>query len=113
MPKVVFLIMRKDVMFVEIQNKSLNLFSNDWTNSERILWTPSSTTKKALLYVQEIGTLTVKKAHESPRSALDSYLFVMVLEGNGTFTVKINHIIYTKRISSFKLQQRLFPLQQF
>lgn len=88
MPKVVFPIMRKDVMFVEIQNKSLNLFSNDWTNSERILWTPSSTTKKALLYVQEIGTLTVKKAHESPRSALDSYLFVMVLEGNGTFTVK-------------------------
>ena len=44
--------------------------------------------KSTSLCTGDWNTNRQKKAHESPRSALDSYLFVMVLEGNGTFTVK-------------------------
>ena len=60
--------------------------SNDTTISERIVNTPSATAKKMLNYVQEMGTLTCKRAHLSARSKLDSYLVILILKGSGTIS---------------------------
>lgn len=43
--------------------------------SDRILYTPTSFAKTALLYLQEIGSLQAKKPHTSSRTHLSSYLF--------------------------------------
>ncbi len=43
--------------------------------SDRILYTPTSFAKTALLYLQEIGSLQAKKPHTSSRTRLSSYLF--------------------------------------
>ena len=47
--------------------------------SDRILYTPTSFAKTALLYLQEIGSLQAKKPHTSSRTRLSSYLFFSVL----------------------------------
>ncbi|WP_298481915.1 AraC family transcriptional regulator [uncultured Ruminococcus sp.] len=60
---------------------------NAWTRSERILCTPSGLARKALFYVQEIGTLTCKQSHRNARDSLDSYLLVLIQKGSGVFTV--------------------------
>lgn len=57
------------------------------TDSERILHTPENFTKKALLYVQEAGKLKSLKPHRSEREKLDSFLFLCVVDGEGTVTV--------------------------
>lgn len=56
------------------------------TDSYRILCTPSVIAKKTLWYVQEVGTLKSLKSHTSQREGLDSYLFMIVLSGRGSFT---------------------------
>ena len=53
-------------------------------SSDRILYTPSSFARTALLSLQEIGSLQAKKAHASARSGLRSYLFFRVMKGLGT-----------------------------
>ena len=52
-------------------------------SSDRILYTPSSFAKTSLLHLQEIGTLTALKPHISKHSNLSSYLFFIVLKGEG------------------------------
>lgn len=54
----------------------------------RIINTPSDFAKKALFYVQETGYLKSLKSHLSERSKLNSYLFLIVISGSGTFTYK-------------------------
>lgn len=56
--------------------------------TERILNTPSEFAKRALFYVQETGYLKSLESHLSDRSKLNSYLFLIVLSGKGTFTYK-------------------------
>lgn len=54
--------------------------------SQRVLNTPSDFAKRALFYVQEAGYLKSLRTHQSQRSSLNSYLFLLVLSGKGTFT---------------------------
>lgn len=61
---------------------------SELTDSYRILSTPSSFAKDTLFYIQEIGKLKSLKSHTSKREALDSFLFIIVLSGSGTFTYK-------------------------
>ncbi len=61
-------------------------FQTHAEQSSRILYTPGSFAKQQLLYLQESGTLTSYPAHTSKRASLKSFLFVLVLEGNGIFT---------------------------
>ena len=51
--------------------------------SDRILYTPTSFAKTALLYLQEIGSLQAKKPHTSSRTHLSSYSFFCVNSGSG------------------------------
>lgn len=64
------------------------------TDSNRIIFTPSTFAKDTLWYIQEIGTLKSLKPHTSQREGLDSYLFMVVLSGKGTFTYngEINYL---------------------
>ena len=67
----------------------ISLFTNEKervVTSRRVLYTASSFAKTALMYLQEIGTLTAKKVHTSKRSNLDSYLFIMVCGGRGSIS---------------------------
>jgi YesN/AraC family two-component response regulator len=56
--------------------------------TKRIINTPSDFARKALFYVQETGYLKSIRSHLSERSGLNSYLFLLVLSGKGTFTYK-------------------------
>lgn len=62
------------------------LFHGDLVNTSRIIYTPSSFAKLALLHLQEIGTLQATKPHTSGRENLSSYLFFVVLSGSGNLT---------------------------
>lgn len=53
-------------------------------DSQRILYTPSAFARSCLLHLQEVGTLRALSPHRSQRSNLASYLFFIVLEGEGT-----------------------------
>ena len=61
---------------------------SELTESYRIISTPSAFAKDTLFYIQEIGKLKSLKSHTSKREALDSFLFIIVLSGSGTFTYK-------------------------
>lgn len=67
-----------------------NFFENyapsELTDSYRLLSTPSNFAKSTLLYIQEIGKLKSLKSHISQREKLDSFLFIIVLSGSGTFS---------------------------
>ena len=54
------------------------------SKSNRIISTPSQYAKEHYLYVQEVGTLQSLEPHVSRRQNLSSYLFFLVLDGNGT-----------------------------
>ncbi|MCR5215929.1 MAG: AraC family transcriptional regulator [Lachnospiraceae bacterium] len=58
------------------------------TSSDRILHTPSEFARKNLLYIQEVGSLKSLKPHESSRSGLDSFLFMIVTHGSGKVTLQ-------------------------
>lgn len=60
------------------------MFASTSVQSQRILYTPSPFAKSTLLYLQETGTLTALKAHTSARSNLSSFLFFIVLDGQGS-----------------------------
>ena len=51
--------------------------------SRRILYTPSFFARSCLLHLQEVGTLQAISPHRSQRSNLASYLFFIVLDGDG------------------------------
>ena len=80
--------------FHKIDNNSLpdkqhyfeNYAPSELTESYRIISTPSSFAKDTLFYIQEIGKLKSLKSHTSKREALDSFLFIIVVSGSGTFT---------------------------
>ena len=56
----------------------------------RYIHTPSAFARQSLLYVQEAGHLKSRDRHISRRSHLDSYLFFIVLSGNGTVSIQNN-----------------------
>lgn len=69
--------------------KDEQLFAvGDVTQSDRCLHTPSIFAKQNLLYVQEVGNLKSLKPHRCIREGLDSFLFLLVVEGKGTIYVK-------------------------
>lgn len=55
-------------------------------NYKRSLYIPSSFAKKSLIYLQEVGESTTYNLHTNSRNGLDSYLFFIVEEGQGSFT---------------------------
>lgn len=59
---------------------------NTYTDSVRVLNTPSYFAKSTLLYIQEIGKLKSLQGHISSREKLDSFLFLIVLSGKGNLT---------------------------
>lgn len=59
-------------------------FHDDIVSDRRILYTPSPFAKKALLHLQEIGSLTAVEPHTSRRNHMDSFLFFIVESGEGT-----------------------------
>lgn len=63
---------------------------SEYTESYRILCTPSAFAKSTLFYIQEIGKLKSLKSHTSKRESLDSYLYIIVKAGSGIFTYKEN-----------------------
>lgn len=58
--------------------------TSEVTNTRRVINTPSPFTRKNFFYIQEAGYLKSLKPHLSKRSNLSSYLFLLVLSGNGT-----------------------------
>lgn len=65
------------------------LFSNEvMAKSDRCIHTPGNFAKQYLLYVQEVGRLQSLQPHRCIRENVDSYLFVIVLEGKGSLTIK-------------------------
>ena len=72
--------------------KRESLFATgDMTRSERSLHTPGSFAKQNLLYVQEVGRLQSLKPHRCIRENVDSYLFMIVLEGKGSLDIEGKH----------------------
>lgn len=57
--------------------------TSDVVSSNRILYTPSRFARASLLHLQEIGTLQALKPHTSHRDNLQSFLFFIVLSGEG------------------------------
>ncbi len=56
------------------------------SSSNRILSTPSAYAREHYLYVQEVGTLQSLEPHISKRQNLSSFLFLVVLDGQGTLS---------------------------
>lgn len=68
--------------------KSEGLFATEgMTSSNRCLHTPGDFARQNLLYVQEVGRLKSLKPHRCVREKLESYLFMMVLDGRGSLVV--------------------------
>ncbi|MCM1111704.1 MAG: AraC family transcriptional regulator [Muribaculum sp.] len=59
------------------------LFDGTLVKSNRIIYTPSDFAKANLIHLQEAGELCAQRPHTSRRQNLSSYLFFMVLEGEG------------------------------
>ena len=76
------------------------------SKSNRIISTPSQYAKEHYLYVQEVGTLQSLEPHVSRRQNLSSYLFFLVLDGNGT----VFHS--RRRLRMAGLHETLFPRKQ-
>lgn len=60
--------------------------TSEVTNTKRVIYTPSTFTKKHFFYIQEAGYLKSLKPHLSKRNNLKSFLFMIVLSGSGTVT---------------------------
>lgn len=69
-----------------------NIFTEgNMTQSDRCLHTPGAFAKQNLLYLQEVGQLKSLTPHRCVREDLDSYLFLVVLEGKGNLDIKDVH----------------------
>ena len=72
--------------------KKEGLFSSEgMTRSDRSLHTPGSFARQNLLYVQEVGRLESLTPHRCVRENLDSFLFMIVLEGKGSLDIRDKH----------------------
>ncbi len=60
------------------------------SSSNRILSTPSSYARNHYLYVQEVGTLQSLEPHISKRQNLNSFLFFIVMDGEGILSYQGN-----------------------
>lgn len=60
------------------------LFHDQTVISNRILYTPSNFAKTSLAHLQEIGELQAQLPHTSKRNYLDSFLFFIVVSGQGS-----------------------------
>lgn len=70
-------------------------FQTHAEHSNRILYTPGDFSRQQLLYLQEAGTLTSYPSHISKRTSLKSFLFLLVLDGHGSFTYQnITHNLH-------------------
>lgn len=58
--------------------------TSEVTNTRRVICTPSAFTRTHFFHIQEAGYLKSLKPHLSKRSGLASYLFMIVLSGEGT-----------------------------
>lgn len=77
--------------------KKDGLFSTEgMTQSDRCLHTPGEFSRQNLLYVQEVGRLQSLKPHRCIRENVDSYLFLLVLEGKGSLDIKGTHYEISK-----------------
>ena len=74
--------------FIKTNTYFENYAPSELTESYRIISTPSAFAKETLFYIQEIGKLKSLKSHTSKRESLDSFLFIIVVSGSGTFTYK-------------------------
>lgn len=63
-------------------------FENTYTQSSRIIHTPSTFARSTLIYLQEVGELRALWPHVSARDSLDSYLFFVVMDGRGELKYK-------------------------
>lgn len=69
-----------------------DLFVNDnLTQSNRCLHTPGPFVRQNLLYVQEVGQLVSLRPHKCIREKVASYLFMVVLAGQGSLDIKDKH----------------------
>lgn len=73
-----------------MKNLFENYKKNEVTNTRRIINTPNDIARSTFFYVQEAGYLKSLKPHLSSRNGLDSFLFMVVLSGSGTFTFDEN-----------------------
>ena len=64
-------------------NKLVTQSSTTTVSTNRIIYTPSSFARHALLHLQETGMLRALKTHKAGRKNLHSFLFFVVLEGQG------------------------------
>lgn len=69
---------KKDSLFV----------ADGMTKSDRCIHTPSAFARQNLLYVQEVGRLQSLEPHRCVRENVDSYLFLLVLEGKGNLIIR-------------------------
>lgn len=60
------------------------LFDGTLVKSNRIIYTPSDFAKANLIHLQETGELEAQKPHTSRRKNLSSYLFFLVVDGEGS-----------------------------
>lgn len=60
------------------------MYTSPSSVSDKQYVSASEYAKSHYLYIQEIGTLTSLRAHISRRSSLDSYLLLIIQEGEGT-----------------------------
>ena len=60
------------------------MYKGQVVEAERIIYTPSIFAREALIYLQEVGVLQAKEQHLAGREKLDSFLFFIVEEGEGT-----------------------------
>lgn len=77
------------------------LFKGNLVSTDRILHTPSIFAKTNLLHLQETGTLQANSPHISKRENLSSFLFFIVLKGEGslhynnkTYELKQNDCVF-------------------
>lgn len=59
------------------------MFTEGSVDSKRIVYSASPFAKASLIFLQETGSLTALKPHTSARSKLASYLFFIVVDGQG------------------------------
>lgn len=83
-----------------IQTKDL-FTTDEMTKSTRSLHTPGNFAKQNLLYVQEVGHLQSLQPHRCIREKLDSFLFMMVLEGQGSLELQGRKIEISKGDCAF------------
>lgn len=63
---------------------------NDVVESKRSIYTPSKFAKESLIYLQEVGTSKTYSQHTNSRNYMNSFLFFIVKEGNGSLKYDTN-----------------------